>query len=834
MTTTKEFQWAPVTERIQRIRDRKDGFFRGERITVNTERTKIYTDFCRANDNLHPLLKRSGALYEWASKKECTIFDDDVIVGTLGPDEQSLSFYVDWGAKWIPGVTDEKTFKDAWQSPGSVYMSDEQREVLVDAYDYWQNRSVSMMIEGAMTDDVWEGFGNGSALGAARKGEPGYFGVGGVAQGHYIGNFGKAVNVGFAAVKAEAQQKIEAHKGKVFGDWAKKNIFYHSVIKVCDAAILLSKRYAEACRVKAKSAPTEAREQELLRMADSLDWIMEKPARTYWEGLQAIILYQMMLSTDAQQHGQSMGRIDKYVGHMLDKQFAAGTITDEQAQEYSDAFILRITDFIMIHGFGMSNAGLIELRKKGMNAYSSMYVGVNPTAGIALTLGGTLPNGDDDSNASTIYLLQTYGRMKLTDPTVALRVGKNAPDIVWRTGIEASRVAGGMPQFQNDEIIVQTLIKAGLSIEDAYDYSIVGCVEPSGTGNEWSASGNTGSESIWNMMEALQLAINGGVHQRTGKTAIPCKKLYEYGSFQEFQDMVEKQMQYVLDWTVSYTNTFELAYSTFFPCIAASTLLDGCMESGKDATEGGAKYNRTGLTACGTANFGDSLMTIKKLCFDDKTVSLRELYDALHADWEGYEQLRQTIINEVPHYGNDNEEADEMAAWGLGKFADIMAGEVGPRGKFCGGTFTMTANVGFGKATGATPDGRKAGEPIADAISPRQGYDRNGPTAYLLSASKLPHLTLANGDQLNIRFTPSSVAGAEGAEKLKNLMQTYFNLGGHQVQFNVVSTDKLRAAQASPTEYKDLVVRIAGFSTYFVALSQDVQEDFIKRTELSL
>jgi formate C-acetyltransferase len=831
---TSTFEWAPVSERIRRIRDRKDGFFRGERISVNTERTRIYTDYCRTNDAQHPLLKRAGALYAWASQKQCTVFDDDVIVGTLGPDEQSLSFYVDWGCRWIPGVTDEATFKEAWQSPGSVYMSDEQREVLVNAYDYWKTRSLSELLEGAMTDDMWEGFGNGSALGTLTKYDAGYTWLGGVAQGHYIGNFNKAVNIGFAAVRAEALAILDAYKGKIFGDFAKKHLFYHAVVTVCDAAILLSKRYAESCRAKAAETRDEARKAELLQMADSLEWIMEKPARTYWEGLQAIILYQMLLSTDAQQHGQSMGRIDKYVGHLLDKDFAEGLITREQAQEYSDAFILRITDFIMIHGFSMSNTGIINLRKSGMNAYSSMYIGVNPTAGIALTLGGTKVNGEDDSNKATLLLLQTYGRMKLTDPTVALRVGKNTPETVWQAGIEASKIAGGMPQFQNDEILIQSLLKVGLSVEDAYNYSIVGCVEPSGTGNEWSASGNTGSDSIWNMMEALQITINGGVHPRTGKQALPCKKLYEYDSFEEFQTALAAQMQYALDWTVSYTNLFEQVYSTFYPCVSASTLLDGCLESGKDATEGGAKYNRTGLTACGTANFGDSLVTIKKLCFDDKSVSLRELYAALEADWVGYEPLRQKIINEVPHYGNNIDEADELAAWGLGKFSDIMAAEVGPRGNFCGGTFTMTANVYFGQATGATPDGRKAGEPIADAISPRQGYDTNGPTAYLLSASKLPHLTLSNGDQLNIRFTPNSVEGSEGASKLKSLMQTYFSLGGHQVQFNVVSTEKLRAAQANPEAYKDLVVRIAGFSTYFVALSRDVQEDFIARTELAV
>jgi len=279
---------------------------------------------------------------------------------------------------------------------------------------------------------------------------------------------------------------------------------------------------------------------------------------------------------------------------------------------------------------------------------------------------------------------------------------------------------------------------------------------------------------------------------------------------------------------------YELAYSQNFPCIVASTMMEGCMESGLDVTEGGAKYNRTGLTACGTANAGDSLMTIKKLCFDDKTVSLQTLYDALQANWEGYEDLRQTVLNDVPHYGNDIEEADELATWALEQFADSIGSKYGPRGRYCGGTFTMTAHIYFGKMIGPSPDGRKAGDPIADAISPRQGFDLNGPTAYLRSAAKLPHLKLANGDQLNIRFSPSSVMGGAGAQKLRDLISTYFQLGGMQVQFNVVGTEKLREAQKNPLEHKDLIVRIAGFSTYFVTLPLDVQDDFITRTEQRL
>ena len=826
------FEFAPVSERIARMREKRDAFTQGKLITINTERTKLYTDYYRSHPNEHPLLKRSGAVLYWAQNHEANVFDDDIIVGTPGPDERSLGVYVDNSPEWILGIIDDD-FEKAWQTDGAIRMSDEQRQILADAYDVWKDVNIGKMFEGTVTEDFYPAFGTGPCMNyfADRDGK---IRIGGMIQGHYVANFNKAVNTGFGEVRRQALEKIEAHKGMVFGDWAKKHVFYHSMIRVCDAAITLAKRYAASCREKAGKTDDAGRKAELLQMADSLEWIMENPARTYWEGLQVIILYQLMLVADCQQHGQSMGRVDKYVDHLLQKDLREGKITPEKAQEYTDAFLLRICDIMIVHGMMLNNKRVIELNENGMNAYMAIYSGMTATGGIVLTIGGSKENGEDDCNEVTRLMLQSYGRMKVPDPTVALRIHPGTPDDIWRLGIECSKLCGGMPQLVNDSIVIPSMMEWGMTHEDAADYSIVGCVEPGGTGNEWSASGNDGGNSIWDMMEAISLLINGGVSPRTGKTAIPVPKLYEYKSFDEVKEAFEKLLEYCMNWTVSYTSMYELAYSQYFPCVVASSMMEGCMESGKDVTEGGAKYNRTGLTACGTSNVGDSLMTIKKLCFDDKTVSLQTLYDALQADWVGYEDLRQQIINEVPHYGNDIAEADELASWALEKFADTIALKHGPRGRYCGGTFTMTSHIMFGKMIGATPDGRKAGEPIADAISPRQGFDKNGPTAYLRSAAKLPHDKLANGDQLNIRFSPTAVMGDEGALKLRDLISTYFQLGGMQVQFNVVGTEKLREAQKEPLEHKDLIVRIAGFSTYFVTLSPEVQNDFITRTEQSL
>ena len=258
------------------------------------------------------------------------------------------------------------------------------------------------------------------------------------------------------------------------------------------------------------------------------------------------------------------------------------------------------------------------------------------------------------------------------------------------------------------------------------------------------------------------------------------------------------------------------------------------MESGLDATAGGAKYNSTGFTALGVGNVADSMMAIKKLVFDDKKVTARELYDALVNNWNGYEELRRYIVNVLPHYGNSVSEVDELGVWALSAYAAHMNTASGPRGKWRGGTFTVTTHLEFGELTVATPDGRADGDPLAEAISPRQGFDRNGPTAYLMSASKLPHYKLGNCDMLNIRFSPSTVRGVDGTKKLSDLIAAYFEEGGMQVQFNVVSTDTLYRAQEKPEDYEDLIVRIAGFSVYFVEIGKALQDDFITRTEHSV
>ena len=790
------------------------------------ERTAIYTNYYKTHESEVAALKRAGALYEWCEKHTLSINDDAIFVGDLGREWRTASHYVEWSTGWLEALLKlpEEDFVADWQSPGAyAYISPKDRKILEEALEYWRPRTIQACVHAVLPEDIWKLHGdNCTSFGNRAK-----QGTAGMPQGHFCTNYREVIDNGWGHIMRSAQERMDALDGRIFGTDAKRYTTWRSIKRVAEGAKVLTERYAALVAQEAEKASGERR-AELEKMADSLAWIAVNPARTCWEGMQALIIYQLMLHTDAQAHGITLGRLDQYFGHLLEKDLADGTLTMDQAQELTDAFILKLGDYLVLMRAPIAtksaSAQAGAVRSKEVYHYES--------GGHHFTVGGLDKDGNDATNTLTLLLLQTYARLFLTIPSLSVRIHKNTPDVVWEYAIESSKIAGGMPIFENDDIIIPCLVERGLSQEDANDYCIIGCVEPSGTGTEWSASGSSGAESFSNLVGIMNMAIHNGTNPMSGCDAgLKTGYLYDYKTFDEFKDAYLRQLEYFLNWHISFVNCYELAYSTFFPSVCASATMKGCMESGLDVMDGGSRYNSTGFTALGIGNVADSMMTIKKLVFDDKKVTARELYDALVHNWEGYEDLRQYVINEVPHYGNDVQEVDELAAWALGAYADHMNNARGPRGKWRGGTFTVTTHLEFGRLTLATPDGRRDGEPLAEAISPRQGFDKNGPTAYLTSAAKLPHYKLGNGDQLNIRFSPATVYGEEGTKKLSYLIGSYFDQGGMQVQFNVVSTKTLYEAQEKPDKFEDLIVRIAGFSVYFVEMAKPLQDDFITRTE---
>jgi formate C-acetyltransferase len=431
-------------------------------------------------------------------------------------------------------------------------------------------------------------------------------------------------------------------------------------------------------------------------------------------------------------------------------------------------------------------------------------------------------------------MLQAMARLLLHDPPMSLRVHDGTPKELWDAAIMCTKRVGGIPTLQNDKIIIPSLMDRGLSLEDARDYCIIGCVEPAGNGTEFPCCGGTGTETYINQANIVLAAINNGVNPLNGNDCgLHTGYLYEMETFEAVQDAYVRMTEYFVRWHFSMINLAYMNFRELMPLPVVSATMAGCMESGRDVLWGGAKYNSIGSSGVGCANVADMLTVIKYMVFDKKVLTAKELYDAFISNWKGCEPLRQRIRNEVPRYGNGDSYADDIARWAMDVFAEAFKKCACDRNCFGqAGIYPVSTNVVHGLRTGATPDGRKNHAPLADGISPMQGLDKNGPVAVLNSVARLNHRNYANGTLLNMKFHPKSVEGEIGNRKLKELIQAFFDMDGMHLQYNVVGSDTLRDAQSNPKEHENLVIRIAGFSAYFVELSAQLQDDLISRTDL--
>ena len=405
---------------------------------------------------------------------------------------------------------------------------------------------------------------------------------------------------------------------------------------------------------------------------------------------------------------------------------------------------------------------------------------------------------------------------------------------------------GGVPCFEWDDIAMEALMRRGIPLEDARNYCLIGCVEPCVCGCDFANSGGDGNNAYTILPAALWCAINNGCNpfsfppRADGKknekiTGVPCGYLKDMTSMQQVLDAYAAQMDYFTKWQVSMINCYEYLYSMNNPLPLLSATMTGCLESGKDVLWGGAKYNGAGNSSIGHGTVADSLNIIDQVCFRDKIATPAELYDALMNNWEGYEDLRQYIVGRCSHFGNNDPEADKYLKFVADTYSEGITRGISPRGcHWTAGCWPVTLNVVMGMFCKATPDGRKRGQPLSDGISPVQGMDKNGPFATINSILKFDQANYANGTLCNMKFHPTALQGAEGDKKLRAVMETYFKGGGMELQINVVSAKMLREAQEKPKDYEDLVVRIAGFSAYFVEVYKEAQDDLIRRTEMAV
>ncbi len=815
------YTFKPCTERIVRMRDK----VRDRVIVADAEKARLKLEATQKYHNFPPMLEKPYESLYVISKMPIDIREDEYFAGDLG----NKGWGAAHGTMWIMA-----DIENTWpiEADGLHHAPDDDplyshQKLAISPADLKELRDIfkqQMSVYGNFMPEEWlpDGALDFFKLQASDYGKVGGFPTM-LPPGHLTPGFQNILKRGYADIRKQAQDWLDEHEGDVQGDNMGKYMFYKAATVACDGAITMTRRYADCAREKAKTATTAERKAELEKMAEGLDWIATMPARTFWEACQQVMMYNVFLKVDNDPGVTSMGRFDQYTWPYLKKDLEEGRITMDEAQELVDAFFLKINTF-----------------------YGGGFGKMQQTAGIGhlgqhTTIAGLIPEtGEDATNPVSYMVLEAMSRLELHEPTVSLRINKNTPKEIWDCAMATSMRVGGLPLLQNDEVIVPAIMsELGFSLEDARNFAFIGCQEITGSGCDYPApNGSSMSHSGIYWAIALDMALNNGINPING-AQVPEKVrsgyLTDMKSMDEVRAAFEKIATWMLTWSATLNNYTEHEYPRIFPFPNLSISTTGCMESGKDVSEGGAKYNSYGGTATGLATTADSLTALKYMVFDKKLISGKEYLDAILADWEGYEPLRQRILNEVPHYGNADPYADDEMKYVIELYYNISRAFSTHRCEvYKCGTFGASDHVVQGEITWATPDGRKTGTPIADACSPAQGRDVNGPTAVFVSSTSFDHSHYMDGMALNLKVHPTSLKGNDGITKLEDVTKVYFEQGGMEVQYNVVDAETLRKAQENPDAYHNLVVRIAGFSAYFIDMTPAMQEDIISRAEHSL
>jgi len=579
----------------------------------------------------------------------------------------------------------------------------------------------------------------------------------------------------------------------------------------CDAAILFAERHAALAEDRAQSESDSTRRAELEKIAAVCRQVPAHAPRDFHEALQYYWFCHLGVITELNGWDAfSPGHLDQHLLPFYLRGLEDGTLTKDGARELLEAFFVKFNNHTAPPKVGVTAAE------------SGTY-----TDFANINLGGLLSDGSDGSNEVTHLLLDVIDDMHLLQPSSNLQLSRKTPDQVLRHALRVVRKGYGFPSIFNADSVVEEQIRQGKSIEDARAGGCSGCVEVGAFGKE--AYILTG---YFNLVKVLELTLHDGVDPRTGLQLGPrTGSVDALGSFEQLFEAYERQLEHFLEIKIRGNQIIERIYADAMPAPFLSVLIDDCILKGKDYNAGGARYNNTFMQMVGIGSITDSLAAIKQVVFDEAALSLGELVEALDTDFSEREPLRQRLVNKTHKYGNDDDDADDVMVRVFEKLIDSVDGRPTVRGgQYRVEMLPTTSHVYFGSVTGATPDGRHAEEPLSEGISPVQGADRRGPTAVVKSAGKMDHVK-TGGTLLNMKFSPSLLAGEAGIDHLSHLIRSYFKLDGHHMQFNVVSADTLRAAQADPSANRDLIVRVAGYSDYFCDLSRELQDEIIARTE---
>ncbi|MBN9645446.1 glycyl radical protein [Terrisporobacter glycolicus] len=668
---------------------------------------------------------------------------------------------------------------------------------------FWEKRSVRHKILNAMTDEWKTCYENGIFTEFMEQRGP----------GHTVGSK-KIYEKGFLDYKADikaAKEKIDYFNDKEAID---KVAQLNAMDICCDAIITLGERYASYARELAKAETDPARKEELLQIAANCDVVPAHKPKTYWQAIQMYWFVHLGVTTELNPwDAYSPGRLDQHLYPFYEKDVEAGDLDDEKALELLENLWVKFNNQPAPPKVG------ITLKESG--TYTD-FANINT--------GGITEDGKDGVNEVSYLILDCMDEMKLLQPSSNVQISKKTPRKFLKRACEISRKGWGQPAFYNTEAIVQELLNAGKTIEDARLGGTSGCVETGAFGNE--AYILTG---YFNLPKILELTLYNG-YDNVSKKQLGLQLGYakDFKSFEELFEAYKKQIEYFLDIKIKGSNVIEEIYARYMPAPFLSIITNDCISSGKDYNAGGARYNTNYIQGVGIGTITDSLSAIKYNVFDKQKFSMEELIKALEDNFEGHEIIKNLVSNKTPKYGNDDDYADDIMQDIFNFYQKTITGRPNMKGgQYRINMLPTTCHVYFGEVMMASPDGRLAQKPVSEGISPSKSGDTNGPTAVIKSASKMDHLR-TGGTLLNQKFTPSVVAGENGLDQMSNLVRAYFDMDGHHIQFNVIDRQTLINAQNNPEEYKDLIVRVAGYSDHFRNLSKALQDEIIERTEQAL
>ncbi|MDO5100202.1 MAG: glycyl radical protein [Eubacteriales bacterium] len=811
---------------------------------IEADRAVLLTESYQQSEGQPTVLRRAKAFAHILDHIPITIRPDELIVGSSTKAARSCQTFPEFSFEWLEAEFDTV----ATRAADPFEISEETKQALREVHRYWKGKTTSELATAYMAPETLLAMEHNIFT-------PGNYFYNGV--GHVTVQYEKVLRLGYRGILQEVHE-AKSRVGFEDPQYAEKMAFYQAMTLSLEAVIRYARRYAALAEKEAAECTAAVRRQELERIARNCSRVPEYPAEDFYQACQSFWFVQQLLQMESSGHSISPGRFDQYMYPYFKQDLEKGRLTLESAQELLDCIWIKLNDL---------NKCRDAASAEGFAGYSLFQ---------NLIVGGTDTNGLDVTNELSFMCIEASKHVFLPQPSLSIRVWNGSPHELLRKAADLTRTGIGLPAYYNDEVIIPSLMSVGLTLEDARDYNIIGCVEPQKAGKTegWHDA------AFFNMCRPLELVFSNGMD--AGRRIGPVTgEVTGMTDFEQFYDAYKTQMEYMIRLLVNANNAIDTAHAKLAPLPFESSMVEDCIGRGKSLQEGGAIYNFTGPQGFGIANMADSLYAIKKLTFEQKKVSLSEWKQAL-ADNYGYgsmdqrrikeavlkamelagrsvdgqtgqlverlveevlrEQLPQAVkqkyeqlltwIAELPKFGNDEREVDLLARDAAYTYTKPLLKYRNPRGGiFQAGLYPVSANVPLGAQTGATPDGRLAYTPVADGVSPSSGKDVKGPTAAANSVAMLDHGIASNGTLFNQKFHPSALSGDHGLDNFIALIRTYFDKKGSHMQFNVVSRETLLDAQQHPEKYGQLVVRVAGYSALFTTLSRSLQDDIIRRTE---